>query len=143
MKNQNSGTDVQRLIGEVAARHGVLLKPDDAAFALVTINQLVLEEVVATLLKRVEQTVAEFEATANRVQTQAISRTLGTADEVATTLRRELECDIAAAGLSARELVAEVNRAHTSSVARKWIVVGLVCAIGLLLCGAWIDRILR
>ena len=36
--------DVQRLIDEVAARHRLLLKPDDAAFAIVTMNRLVLEE---------------------------------------------------------------------------------------------------
>jgi len=35
--------DVQRLIDEVAARHRLLLKPDDAAFAIVTMNHLVLE----------------------------------------------------------------------------------------------------
>ena len=36
--------NVQRLIAEVAAQHGLFLKPDDAAFALVTMNRLVLEE---------------------------------------------------------------------------------------------------
>ena len=45
--------DVQRLIGAVAARHGILLKPDDAAFALVTMNQLILEETVEELLETV------------------------------------------------------------------------------------------
>ena len=35
--------DVQRMIDEVAARHRLLLKPDDAAFAIVTMNHLVLE----------------------------------------------------------------------------------------------------
>ena len=36
--------DVMALIGEVAARHGITLRPDDPVFALVTVNQLVLEQ---------------------------------------------------------------------------------------------------
>ena len=36
--------DTQKLIAEVAARHGILLKANDAAFALVTMNQIVLAE---------------------------------------------------------------------------------------------------
>ncbi len=41
--------DVQRLIDEVAARHRLLLKPDDAAFAIVTMNRLVLEESIEAI----------------------------------------------------------------------------------------------
>jgi hypothetical protein len=38
--------DIKRLIGEVAARHGVVLKESDPIFLTVTLNQLVLEEYV-------------------------------------------------------------------------------------------------
>jgi hypothetical protein len=46
--------DTKALIGEVAARHGVTLKPDDPAFALVTLNHLVLEQAVAGLNEHAE-----------------------------------------------------------------------------------------
>ena len=36
--------NVQRLIAAVATEHRLLFKPDDAAFAIVTMNRLVLEE---------------------------------------------------------------------------------------------------
>ena len=36
--------DTKRLIAEVAARNGIRVDPDDPAFALVTLVQLVLEE---------------------------------------------------------------------------------------------------
>ena len=35
---------MQRLIAAVATEHRLLLKPDDAAFSIVTMNRLVLEE---------------------------------------------------------------------------------------------------
>jgi len=35
--------NIQRLIAAVAAEHSLILKPDDAAFAIVTMNRLVLE----------------------------------------------------------------------------------------------------
>lgn len=36
--------DVNRVIGEVAARHGVRLDPDDPALVLVTVAEIMLEE---------------------------------------------------------------------------------------------------
>ena len=41
--------DIKTLIGEVAARHGVTLRPDDPAVVLVTMNQLVLDQAIAEL----------------------------------------------------------------------------------------------
>jgi len=67
----NGRPDVQRLIGEVAARHNILLKPDDAAFVLVTINRLILEGIVSELLEKVSAIVADFEEAAGQVQSKA------------------------------------------------------------------------
>ncbi len=53
--------NVQRLIAEVAARHRLLLKPDDAAFALVTMNRLVLEEIARSHPSRVTEGLALFQ----------------------------------------------------------------------------------
>ena len=49
---ENNSFNVQRLIAEVAAQHGLFLKPDDAAFALVTMNRLVLEESLEAIRSR-------------------------------------------------------------------------------------------
>src|SRR6266705_3314704 len=95
---ENGGVDVQRLIGAVAARHGILLKPDDAAFALVTINQLILEEVMSTVLGKVQDAAADFEEAAARVQTRAGSLLASEVKAAAAAIRRELENDIATAG---------------------------------------------
>lgn len=63
--------NIDRLIAEVAARHGVLLKRDDAAFALVTLNQLVLEDGIKKLAAEIRAATAEFESAFERVQARA------------------------------------------------------------------------
>ena len=44
--------NVQRLIAAVAAEHRLIFKPDDAAFAIVTMNRIVLEESLAAIHTR-------------------------------------------------------------------------------------------
>jgi hypothetical protein len=52
--------DVKRLIGEVSAQNGIRLEPNDPAFALVTLNQLVLEETANRLFEQVSAILAQF-----------------------------------------------------------------------------------
>jgi hypothetical protein len=143
MGHVNSRPNVQRLIGEVAARHGILLKADDAAFALVTINQLILEEVMAELLKKVEQAVTEFEAAAARVQTRAGSLLASEVKDAAAAIRGSLESDIATAGKQAREFVFEVHRAHSRAALERWLALGITCALILFVFGVLVGRMLK
>lgn len=52
--------DVKRLIGEVAVQHGIRLEPNDPAFALVTLNQLVLEETANRLSEQVSAILDQY-----------------------------------------------------------------------------------
>ncbi len=52
--------DVKRLIAEVTAHNGIRLEANDPAFALVTLNQLVLEETTTRLLNQISATLAQF-----------------------------------------------------------------------------------
>ncbi len=63
--------DVEKLIGEVAARNGIRIEPDDPAFALVTLNQLVLEETVRRLVSEIRAATTDFESAVERVQSRA------------------------------------------------------------------------
>lgn len=63
--------DVKTLIGEVAARHGITLRSDDPAFALVTVNQLVLEQTMLDLIQRTQEMTAEFDRAGDRLQERA------------------------------------------------------------------------
>ena len=55
----------EALIAEVAKRHKILLDPDDPAFALITINEIVLSRAIAIVeakLKAMEQRLAQISA---------------------------------------------------------------------------------
>jgi Transcriptional activator TraM len=57
--------DREALIAEVAKRHKILLDPDDPAFALITINEIVLSRAIAIVearLKETEQRLAHLSA---------------------------------------------------------------------------------
>nr|MBA2678071.1 hypothetical protein [Ktedonobacteraceae bacterium] len=41
--------DLKRITAEVAARHGMLLRPDDPAMLLVTMNEVVLQQVIGSI----------------------------------------------------------------------------------------------
>ena len=48
--------DKEALIAEVAKRHKILLAPDDPAFALITINEIVLSRAIAIVEAKLEET---------------------------------------------------------------------------------------
>ena len=57
--------DREALIAEVAKRHKILLDPDDPAFALITINEIVLSRAIAIVEARIaamEQRLAQISA---------------------------------------------------------------------------------
>ena len=47
--------DKEALIAEVAKRHKILLDPDDPAFALITINEIVLSRAIAIVEARLQE----------------------------------------------------------------------------------------
>ena len=132
--------DVQRLIGVVAERHGILLKPDDAAFALVTLNELVLRGAAAELMENVHCALADHEAAASRLQTRAGGMLAAEVREAASEIRRELQSDMVAAGKDARQLVMDVHQSHSVAARNKWIAVGVTAALILFLFGFLAGR---
>jgi hypothetical protein len=68
--------DRKRIIGEVAARHGVILTEDDPAFLLVTIAEIALRDAQTDFLDVVRRTIADQEEAAERLQ-ETMGETLG------------------------------------------------------------------
>jgi hypothetical protein len=60
--------DVDRLLAEALAKHGIRLDPHDPAVVLVTLNRLVLEEVAKSVAADIRKATREFEEAAGRVQ---------------------------------------------------------------------------
>jgi hypothetical protein len=86
--------DVKRLIAEVANRNGIRLDPDDPAFCIVTLNQLLLEEAgekfaaeVREATKGFEDAVRKVEGRVGAILGQQLKQTLAALREIDVTAR--------------------------------------------------------
>jgi CHASE3 domain sensor protein len=129
----------KRLIGEVASRFGIRLDETDPAFVVVQLTQIALEESSQELIERVAVERREFEAAVQKVQNRAGRYVAQEFKEGAAALRRELEGDIASAGLRAVELVEKVHRVHTRSTLIRWLCVGILSGLSLFGVGVWVG----
>jgi len=143
MSSGDGPIDIQRLIAEVAARHNVFLKPDDPAIALVTMNQLILDDAMETIHGQIRATIAEFHASMQKAEGRAGSMLAQGVKESAAQMQRGLHNDIHAAGLKAREIVHLVNEAHRRPALIRWSAVGLVAGALLFGGGFWLGTLLH
>ncbi len=86
--------DIKRLIAEVAARDGIRVEPGDPAFALVTLNQLMLEDAAEQIREHIRAGVAEFTEAVRKTEARAGRLLAEEVKDAAAELRRELEQDI-------------------------------------------------
>src|SRR5438874_13820952 len=139
--------DFKRIIAEVAARHGMLVRQDDPAMLLVTMNEVVLQQVIGSIEARTEEIVAGMEAGLRSAQRQAMGSIEKEARKAGIAVREEIQKDVDAGGLQARELIVELNRAYSRSAVRLWVAVGVIAASGLLALGVgwgvFLARVLK
>jgi len=69
--------DFKRIIAEVAARHGMLVSQDDPAMLLVTMNEVVLQQVFGKIEARTEEIVVSLEAGFRSAQREALEALRG------------------------------------------------------------------
>jgi hypothetical protein len=120
--------DVRRLIGEVAARTGIRVEPDDPAFLLVTLNQLVLEDAVVQMCEQIRLGVAEFTEAVHKTEAHAGKILAVEVRESAAEIREELQRDVATARIGAREIIYELHRKHTRVALIRWGFAAIVLA---------------
>src|SRR5207248_1144494 len=139
--------DLKRITAEVAARHGMLVSQDDPAMLLVTMNEVVLQQVLGSLEARTEKIVAGMEAGFRSAQHDALGNIEREARKAGIAVREEIQKDIDAGRLHARELMVELNRAYSRSAVRRWVAVGVIAAGGLLALGVglgvFLARVLK
>jgi len=139
--------DFKRIIAEVAARHGMLVSQDDPAMLLVTMNEVVLQQVFANIEARTEEIVAGLEAGLRSAQREALGSIEKEARKAGIAVREEIQKDIDAGRLHARELIVELNRAYSRSAVRRWVAVGVIAASGLMALGVglgvFLARVLK
>ena len=127
--------DQKQLIGHVAAKNGIRLEPDDPAFALVTLNEAVLQDSSAALTHEIRQVLNSFTESLAKTEHRAGKALAQDVKTAATELRRELNADVERASLKANDLVMQVSAATARPAIVKWAAVGLLAALLLFLCG--------
>jgi hypothetical protein len=132
--------NVQRLIAAVAAEHRLILKPDDAAFAIVTMNRLVLEESLEAIRAVVAEDLAQFKQTAQWAHSRAESVIDSEVRHCAAALREELQRDIHNARLKAAEIVQEIRETYEEPLTYRELAVRALAAAFVLLFGIVLGR---
>lgn len=131
--------DTKRLMAEIALRHGIRMDGNDPALAIVSLNQLVLEELTAELAGRIGLNLRDFESSVQKIQTRAGKLVAQEFNERAAALRHELEGDLQVAGSKAADLVYKIQKAHSRSSLMRWTTLGLASGAGMFASGLWIG----
>jgi hypothetical protein len=127
--------DAKKLTAQVAARHGLLIREDDPAMALVTMNEMVLEQVLEDARVGLRGILSEAEKEQKRSQQEAavwVQEEIGRAGGA---LRVQLLRDIDTGRLQAKELVVQLAQLYSLSAVRRWVALGIVSGLVLLLIG--------
>lgn len=130
-----NSVDAKKLTSEVAARHGVVIREDDPAMALVTMSEIVLEEALRKAEVRLAAVLEEAENRQKRLQQEAVSWVQEEVGQAGSTLRAQIQRDIDGARLHARELVVQLSQVYSRTAVRRWVAVGVVSGLILLLIG--------
>ena len=138
-------SDARAMATKVFERHGITLREDDPAFALVTLNELALQKVMSELLQEVDQHIkaalAEFQLTIRRVEGRAGTMLAQQVRDSTGGLQTALRDEIASARLGVRQMVEEIQKAQRVTILARWCAVGAVVAITVFACGFWVARL--
>jgi len=136
-------TDIQTLIGEVAARNHCRIEDGDPIFAVSTINRLMLDEVVEGLIVRVRAAITAFEISARAVETHAGKLLAEEIRGSTSAWKAEIARDINIANVRSCELIDKIHLAHTRPAMLRWGTLGAFAAMAFLCCGILIGIYLR
>ena len=136
-------SEIKRLAAEVSVQHGIRVDPDDPIMAVVTLNRLMLERVIADAANLIGDATQEFNRATERVQIRAGSVVAQEVREAVASIRAEIQKDIESARLNARELINELHQTQLQS--RRWWcpVFGLMAGAGLFAAGVFAGMFLR
>jgi CHASE3 domain sensor protein len=141
MSASNGHMDVNRIIAEVASRHGILLHPTDPAFALVTINQLVLEESIERVSREIEKRIAQFDASMQELGQRAGKAVAQEIRNVLAEVRQQLSEGIQATFANAPS--EDFSRSWSRMAMLRWIGVGVLSGLVLFSAGFLVGIVLH
>jgi hypothetical protein len=136
-------TEIKRLAAEVSLQHGIRIDPDDPMMAVVTLNRLVLENILNEGLRSIRMAGEAFNQAAERVQVRAGSAVGQEVRECVAVIRRELQKDIDQARVQACELVEGLHRVQSRWSLVRWIAAGILGGTVLFAGGFCLGVLLR
>jgi hypothetical protein len=102
--------EIERLIGEVAKRHGVLIGRDDPVFMTITLNEIVLKRALQEM--RTAVTAVQDEMAAGMAQHTAAAKTIG--ENIITAAAAHVETQLRSTAADAAQ---EINAALAARLA--------------------------
>jgi hypothetical protein len=127
--------DVKRLIGEVAVQNGIRLEPGDPAFALVTLNQLVLEETAKRVCDHVSATLAQFTESLSKGEHLAGRALAYEIKTIAADIRTELASDL-------QKLQSATGAHLVNGSSYLWLAIGALSGTALTIAGFALYRMM-
>lgn len=120
------------------------MREDDPAFALVTLNELMLRKLTSEALKDVEQRIAGrlavFDQTMQRVEQRA-SKALGhQVRESSAALQETVQAEIAGARMGMLQMAEEVRKANRGTIEARWYAGAALLAVVTFAFGFWVGR---
>lgn len=143
MTGSDSTPDVNRLIAEVQQKDNVRILPGDPAFALVTINQLTLEELANRLNEGLRSGIAEFIETVGKTESRAGTVLAQQVKGVAAAFRLELQGDIDAARVNASEMMRRLDHILQKKILLCCGVVLVSAFLAFFAAGVWVGAALK
>ncbi len=120
--------DTKRLIAEVAAKNGIRLDSDDPAFALVTLNELVLEGAALRVVEKIQAANRDFERTAEQLQIRAGSILAKEITGAMAAAKSDFANNVEEASAKAMEKLTRLQQ-FGQKFAVHWIIAGVLAAL--------------
>jgi hypothetical protein len=129
----------------VFERHGITLGEDDPAFALVTLNELILRQLLGELLAQVDEHLraglAQFEVTMQRAEGHAGKVLARQVRDSAGTWQGALRAEISDARISMQQMAEETQRRYRTASFSRWWALGAVVAVLVFASWFWAGRL--
>lgn len=135
--------DVDKLIGEVAARNHCLVENGDPIFAVSTINRLMLNEAFEELLTRIRAAISAFEESARAVDSHAGKLLADEVRKSASAWKEEIAKDVDTAHARCCEMIDRIDAAHSQPAMLCWAALGLFAGMIILACGILFGMFVR
>jgi hypothetical protein len=138
-------SDSRALAAKVFERHGIKLGENDASFAVVTLNELVMRKLMAEWVDQADQhtkaALAAFNRTIQGLEGHASNVLAHQVRDSANGLKDALRAENASARHDAQRMADDIRKTYRLATLVRSCVVGAVLAIVVFACGFWAGRL--